>query len=178
MRFPGWSYGRLMSDNNDNLVADGCVVAMHYTLTLDTGETVDSSRGGEPMAYLHGAQNIVPGLESQMTGKAVGDAFDVVVAPEEGYGKRLDNAEQVIPRTELPEGLEVAPGMPLGAQASDGTHVTLFVKSVADDSIVVDLNHPLAGQNLNFAIEIMEVRQATAEEMEHGHPHGPGGHSH
>lgn len=167
----------VMSESN-NTIVDGSVVTMHYTLKLDDGETVDSSVGQDPLVYLHGAQNIVPGLESQLTGKAPGAKLDVVVVPEEGYGPRFDGTEKIVPREELPPNFDVEPGMPISAQSSDGQEVTLFVTSVCEESITVDMNHPLAGQNLNFAIEVLELREASAEEQEHGHPHGPGGHHH
>lgn len=167
-----------MSDSTNNKIVDGSVVTMHYTLKLDDGETVDSSVGQDPLVYLHGAQNIVPGLESAMADKAAGETVDVVVAPEEGYGPRIEGAEKVVPRTELPPNFDVEPGMPISAEASDGSQVTLFVTETSDESITVDMNHPLAGQNLNFSVEVLEIREASAEEKEHGHPHGPGGHHH
>ncbi len=167
-----------MNNENTNSIADGCVVTMHYTLTLDDGEKVDSSVGREPLVYLHGAQNIVPGLERQMAGKAAGDKFEVKVTPEEGYGPRVEGAEKVVGRDELPPELEVQVGMPLSAQTSDGAEVTLYVTEVSEESITVDMNLPLSGKNLNFDIEVVEIRPATDEEKEHGHPHGPGGHHH
>lgn len=158
-------------------IEDGKVVTFHYTLTTDAGEQIDSSSGGEPMSYLHGAGNIVPGLERQMTGRASGDKFDAKVPPEEGYGMR-DGDPEPVPRQAFPEDVEIQPGMMFRAETSDGRVVPLWVAKVESDTVWVDQNHPLAGENLNFAVEVVEVRDATEEERSHGHVHGPGGHQH
>lgn len=165
-----------MNEQNADLIADGKVVTIHYTLTLDSGEEVDSSRGREPLAYLHGSQGIVPGLERELTGCAVGQKVDVKVAPEDGYGQRVDEAMQEVPISEMPEGVEA--GMQLHAETPTGQAMIVHVKEVREEIVVIDLNHPLAGQTLNFAVEVVETRAATEEEIEHGHPHGPGGHHH
>lgn len=162
----------------NDVIADDMVVSIHYTLTLDGGETVDSSVGHEPLLYLHGAQNIVPGLESELTGRKVGDAFDVAVAPAEGYGERMEGVEQQVPVAMMPEGVELDVGMPLSAHGPDGQVMTVWVTAVGEEQVTIDPNHPLAGKTLNFAIEVISMRAATEEELAHGHPHGPGGHHH
>jgi len=159
-------------------IADGKVVSFHYTLTNDDGEVLDSSSGRGPMPYLHGASNIVPGLEKQMTGKAVGATFDAVVPPAEGYGERGGPEPQPVPRSAFPSDMPLDKGTPLQAQSPDGQVMMLFIDRVEGDTVFVDHNHPLAGVTLNFAVEVVEIRDATADEKAHGHPHGPGGHHH
>lgn len=158
-------------------IADQCVALFHYTLTNDAGDVIDSSSGNEPMAYLHGVGNIVVGLEKAMTGKQSGDKFEVVVAPEEGYGQRNESLVQTVPRSMFQGVDEISVGMRFQAQSDHGP-VSVIVTEVTDENVTVDGNHALAGQALNFAIEVTEVRAASAEELEHGHVHGPGGHQH
>ena len=158
-------------------IADQCVALFHYTLTNDAGDVIDSSSGNEPMAYLHGVGNIVVGLEKAMTGKQSGDKFEVVVAPEEGYGQRNEALVQTVPRSMFQGVDEISGGMRVQAQSDHGP-VSVIVTEVTDENVTVDGNHALAGQALNFAIEVTEVRPASAEELEHGHVHGPGGHQH
>ena len=158
-------------------IADRRVAAFHYTLTNAEGEVIDSSAGREPLAYLHGVGNIVPGLEREMEGKSVGDTFNVVVAPEEGYGVRHEGLIQSVPRAAFQGVDTIEPGMQFHANSPQGP-MTVTVASVDGDTVMVDGNHPLAGQALHFAIEITEVRDATPEEVMHGHVHGPGGHHH
>jgi len=160
------------------IIADQTVVSFHYTLTNNESQVLQTSSGGEAMPYLHGAGNIVPGLEEAMGGHAVGDKFSVVVPPEKGYGLRMSPGPQAVPRDQLPEGAEIFPGMPLGAETPDGQHVMLFVTAVDEDQFWVDTDHPLAGVELKFDVEVVAVRAATAQELEHGHPHGPDGHAH
>lgn len=159
-------------------IAAGTVVTMHYKLALDDGEVVDSSEGNDPLTYLHGAQNIVPGLESEMEGKEVGSKFDVSVKPEEGYGPRHPNAVQNVPRGAFPDDAQLEPGIQFKAENEDQQPIMGTIMTVDDETVVVDFNHPLAGQTLNFSIEIVSLRAATGEEQEHGHVHGPGGHQH
>ena len=159
-------------------VAENTVVAIHYTLTNNAGETLDSSvERGEPLAYLHGHGNIIPGLESALVGKSAGDKMDVTVEPEQGYGERHDQLIQQVPRTAF-EGVDtLEPGMQF--QAETGMGPRLFtITEVGGEEVTVDGNHPLAGETLNFAVEITDVREASAEELEHGHVHGPEGHDH
>ncbi len=160
-------------------VADGHVIGIFYTLKNDEGETLDSNSDDEhPLTYLHGAQNIVPGLESALSGKEPGDEVAVTVAPHDGYGERRPELVQAIPRNDLPSDTEPEPGMHVAGQGPDGTPVQGIIAAVDEGSVTIDFNHPLAGENLHFEVRIAEVRQATSEEREHGHPHGPDGHAH
>jgi len=158
-------------------IAEHCVASFHYTLTDDAGSVIDSSAGREPLAYLHGAGNIVPGLERALLGHAAGDRFAVDVAPEEGYGIRHEGLIQVVPREAFQGVDELAIGMEFQANSNQGP-MSVVVTALAGDQVTVDGNHPLAGQTLHFAIEVTEVRIATEDEAEHGHVHGPHGHAH
>lgn len=159
-------------------IAADSVVAIHYTLTLDSGDEVDSSRGAEPLVYLHGHGNIVPGLESQLATHRVGDRLMVTVAAADGYGARADDAVQRVPRSSFPKGADLEPGMQFGVQDEGGNVRPVWIAEVDGDAVVLDLNHPLAGENLHFEVEVVSIRGATPEELRHGHPHGPGGHHH
>ncbi len=165
-----------MSENS--IVADGKIIAIHFSLTLDSGETVDSSAGRDPLLYLHGNGNIVGGLEAGLAGLAVGAKTKVKVTAKEGYGPHQEEGVQEVPREAFPDDVELEPGMQFQTQDEAGNVAAAWVKEVSDTQVTVDFNHPLAGQNLNFEVEIVEVRDATAEETEHGHPHGVGGHEH
>ena len=155
-------------------IADQCVASFHYTLTNDSGEVLDSSEGRQPLSYLHGAGNIVRGLESALSGRSTGERFDVTVRPADGYGERVDQLVQVVPR-EAFKGIEqLEPGMRFQAQTQQGA-LPVVVTKIEGDQVTVDGNHPLAGQTLHFAVEVTEVREASAEELEHGHVHGEGG---
>ena len=158
-------------------IADRCVVSFHYTLTNDAGAVLDSSAGRENLAYLHGAGNIVPGLESAMAGKQVGDSFKVSVQPEEGYGVHHEGLVQQVPRAAFAGVDQVEVGMEFHAQGPQGP-LAVTVTAVDGDTVTIDGNHPLAGQTLHFAIEVTEVREATLEESLHGHVHGAGGVEH
>ncbi|MDR3417749.1 MAG: peptidylprolyl isomerase [Nevskia sp.] len=158
-------------------IADRCVASFNYTLTNDSGEVLDSSSGRGPLAYLHGAGNIVPGLEKAMVGKQVGDKFNVDVKPEEGYGAHNPALVQVVPRSAFRGVDDLQPGMQFRADSDRGP-MSVVVTDIEGDKVTVDGNHPLAGATLHFAIEVTEVRAASAEEMTHGHVHGPGGHHH
>jgi FKBP-type peptidyl-prolyl cis-trans isomerase SlyD len=148
------------------------VVSIEYTLTSDTGEVLDTSSGREPLAYLHGAGNIVPGLEKALDGKVAGDAVEVSVAPEEGYGIRDDRLVQNVPLRKLPDG-KAQVGMRLRADTEHGPRILTVVK-VKGDYATVDANHPLASKTLHFKVKVIEVRDATAQELEHGHVHAKG----
>lgn len=158
-------------------IADGLVAYIHYTLKNSAGETLDSSAGGSPLAYLHGAGNIVVGLEKALTGKSAGDKLSVAVTPEEGYGVRDESLIQQIPRRMFQGLREIQPGMRFNAQSDRGMR-QVTVMRVAGDLVTVDGNHALAGETLHFDIEITQVRAPTAEETSHGHVHGEGGHHH
>lgn len=149
-------------------IEDGVVVLFEYTLSLPDGEVVESCVGEGPLPYLHGAHNIVPGLEKHMAGKSVGDRFQAVVEPEEAYGPHDGTAPDTVPRAELPEGIEE--GMPILAELPDGNEIELWILELTDDTALLSQNHPLAGVALTFDVEIKGLRAATAEELEHGHP--------
>jgi FKBP-type peptidyl-prolyl cis-trans isomerase SlyD len=144
------------------------VASFHYTLKNDAGETLDSSEGQEPLSYLHGAQNIVPGLEKELEGKTVGDKLSVTVKPEEGYGEFDESLLQDLPKSMFTGVEEIEPGMEFHAQTQHGLQI-VAVKKVEEETVTVDGNHPLAGQNLHFTVEITEVREASKEEIEHGY---------
>lgn len=160
-----------------NSVAADKVVLIHYTLTDDSGKVLDSSSGGEPLAYIQGHGNLIPGLERELEGKTAGTKLSVKVSPEDGYGVRDPSLVQRVPLRSF-GGTKVQPGMQFQAQDSSGHARVVTVVGVQGDMVTVDGNHALAGQTLNFDVEITEVRDATAEELEHGHVHGPGGHHH
>ena len=153
------------------------VVEFHYTLRSESGDELDSSRARQPMAYLHGAGNIIPGLEKAMEGRAAGDRFEVTVSPEEAYGMRNEGNVQRIPLKHLGKIPRPRPGQVLNLQTQQGP-VQVTVVKVGRFNVDVDGNHPLAGQVLNFEVEIVSLREATEEELSHGHAHGPGGHQH
>ena len=149
-------------------------VTIHYTLRDDAGEVLDSSEGRAPLTYLHGEGNIVPGLEKALDGKQAGDEVKVTVPSEDGYGARSDDNVRNVPRRRLPEG-KIEPGMRMRMQTDVG-QVIAQVTAVKGDYVTLDTNHPLAGTTLHFEVKVVKVRDATAEELEHGHVHGPGGH--
>lgn len=153
------------------------VVSIHYTLKDDEGTVIDSSASGEPLPYLHGHGNIVPGLERELEGKDVGDKLNVKVSPADGYGEHNKDLIQRVPRRALKGIPNVRVGMRLHAQTEEGPQ-TVTVTNITGDMVTIDGNHPLAGKNLNFDIEVTGVRDATQEELEHGHVHGPEGHHH
>lgn len=158
-------------------IAERTVASFHYTLTDDAGTVLDSSAGHDPLTYLHGVGNIVPGLEKAMEGRAAGDKFDVVVSPEEGYGVPNDMLIQVVPREAFQGVDSVEVGMQFQAHTPQGP-ISVVIAKVEDGMVTVDGNHPLAGKALHFAIEVVDVREASLEEVMHGHVHGPGGHHH
>ncbi len=158
-------------------ITQDSVVLIHYTLTDDSGKTIDSSAGGEPLAYLHGNGNLIPGLERALEGKQSGDQVNVKIAPAEGYGEYDKELVQRVPKRALKGIGNVYVGMQLQAQSEHGARA-VTVTQVAGDMVTIDGNHPLAGQNLNFDVKIEDVRAASEEELAHGHVHGPGGHHH
>ncbi|MCO4745420.1 MAG: peptidylprolyl isomerase [Proteobacteria bacterium] len=160
------------------MIADGKVVQINYTLTNDAGETLDSSEGRGPLAYLHGSGNIVPGLEAGLAGAKAGDKLTVDVAPDQGYGAHTGEEPQAVRRSEFPKDMELHEGMPIRAEDGQGNTVVLWVVKAEGAWVHVDINHPLAGQTLHFAVEVVDMRDATDVEVQHGHVHGPGGHHH
>ncbi|MET0330047.1 MAG: peptidylprolyl isomerase [Dyella sp.] len=158
-------------------IAERTVAAFHYTLTDDQGQVIDSSEGREPLTYLHGTGQIVPGLEKAMLGRQAGDQFKVDVIPEEGYGVRYDDLTQEVPKDAFQGVEDLQPGMQFQGRGPQGA-INVTVTKVEGDTVTVDGNHPLAGQTLHFAIEVTQVREASEEELSHGHVHGEGGHHH
>ena len=155
-------------------IANDRAVLIHYKVSNSGGDVVDSSEGEEPLAYIHGQGDIVPGLEQALLGKSAGDRVKITVSPEEGYGEWDEDKVQTVPRAAFEDGGEISPGMRFQAQGEDGEDVIVTVKQVSNDEITIDANHPLAGQTLSFDVEIVSVRECTEEELAHGHIHDPG----
>ena len=153
------------------------VVTIHYTLKDDSGAVLDSSTGGEPLAYIQGHGNLVSGLERALEGKQDGNTLAVVVSPSEGYGERDEALIQRVPKRALQGSGEIKKGMQFQARTDDGMRL-FTVTGVIGDMVALDGNHPLADQTLHFDVEVVGVREATTEELEHGHVHGAGGHHH
>ena len=153
------------------------VVAIEYTLTDPKGEVLDTSQGRDPLVYLHGQGNIIPGLESALEGKTAGEQLTVVVAPDKAYGVRDEAMVQSVPRASFAGIANIAPGTQFEARSPQGVRIVTVV-AVDDDNVRVDANHPLAGMTLKFEVKIVEVRDASPEEISHGHVHGPGGQHH
>jgi FKBP-type peptidyl-prolyl cis-trans isomerase SlyD len=159
------------------LIGPNCVVSMHYELTNSAGEVLDTSAGHEPLTYLHGAQNIIPGLENQLVGRSTGDNLEVVVQPQDGYGEHQAALVQQVPRNAFPDSDALETGMRFTADSANGD-ISVVITALSDDTVTVDGNHPLAGQVLHFSVAITDVRAATEEEIAHGHVHTPGHHHH
>ncbi len=157
-------------------IAPDQVVSIHYTLTNDAGEVIDRSRD-EPLTYLHGHGNLIPGLERALAGKQPGESLQVRIAPAEAYGEYDERLVEQVPRRALKGLRTLEVGMRLQAQTPQGAR-TVTVKQLSGDLVTLDGNHPLAGQSLNFDVQVTAVRSATAEELAHGHVHGPDGHHH
>ena len=153
------------------LIGNNSVVSMHYTLTDNAGNVLDSSQNAEPLTYLHGARNIIPGLEKALVGKIEGDALQVKVEPAEGYGEVVSELINTIDKSAFQGVDTIEEGMAFQAQAPDGSTQRIIVTKVEGNEITVDANHPLAGVTLNFDVEIVSVREATEEEVAHGHAH-------
>ncbi|RDL43976.1 peptidylprolyl isomerase [Marinomonas piezotolerans] len=158
-------------------IAENTVVSMHYTLKDENGEVLDSSAGQEPLVFLSGAQNIIEGLDNALQGKAAGDAMQVEVSAEEGYGPVHEELIQKVPHENFQGVDSIEVGMQFMAQTPNGQQPVTVI-GVEDDGVMLDGNHPLAGKSLSFEVEVVDVREASAEELEHGHVHGEGGHQH
>jgi len=152
-------------------IADKCIVSFHYTLTNDAGEKLDTSSGQDPLKYLHGASNIVPGLEKALEGRKTGDTLKVEVQPEDGYGDVNPDMIKTIPPSAFEGVDDVRPGMQFQAQGPEGQIQMITVVEVTDEGIKINGNHPLAGQVLHFDVTIKDVREASEEELKHGHAH-------
>ena len=159
-------------------IAANKAVSIDYTLTNDAGEVIDSSAGGAPLVYLHGARNIIAGLEKALEGKQVGDELEVAVEPEEAYGEYSAELVAVLNRSMFEGVEELEVGMQFHASGPDGGMLIVTIRDLEGDDVTVDGNHPLAGQRLNFKVKVVAVREANAEELAHGHIHGEGGHHH
>lgn len=160
-------------------IKKGKVVKMSYLLKNGSGEELDRSDSGEPLVYLHGVGQIVPGLERQLEGLQVGDKRQKLeVLPQDGYGEIRPDLVLSVNRAQFPGEAKIEPGMQFWAQSQDGHKHPFTVTAINGDKVEIDGNHPLAGETLYFDVAIEEVRDATAEEMEHGHAHGPDGHHH
>src|SRR5689334_641019 len=160
------------------LIAANKAVSIDYTLTNDAGEVIDSSAGGAPLVYLQGAGNIIPGLEKALEGKAVGDELTVAVEPEDAYGEYAAELVSTLSRSMFEGVDELEVGMQFHASAPDGQMQIVTIRDLDGDDVTVDGNHPLAGQRLNFQVKIVAIRDASQEEIAHGHVHGEGGHHH
>lgn len=152
-------------------VAEKTVVSMNYTLTGDDGAVIDSSEGREPLSFIAGRGMIIPGLEQALIGKNPGDEVSVTVSPEEGYGEYNEEMTVQVNKDQFQGDSEIAEGMQVQAHNKDGSTQILTVKEVSDDQVTLDANHPLAGQTLHFDVSIEDVREATQEELDHGHTH-------
>lgn len=158
-------------------ITDKHVVSIAYTLKDENGTILDKSDDGS-FCYLHGASNIIPGLENALTGKQAGDEMSVSINPEEGYGVRDAEKLQQVAREMFPPEQDIEAGMQFHAEGPDGQTIVVTVAAVEGAQVTIDGNHPLAGVQLNFDVKIMEIRDASSEELEHGHVHGPEGHAH
>jgi len=151
-------------------IQDGQIVSMDYTLWVD-GEVVDTSEGSEPIVFLQGAGNIISGLESQLYGMHTGQEKEVLVLAQDGYGELNEDAFAEVPRGEFPSDIPLELGLELQVRAQDGQILNARIEDFSDELIRLDFNHPLAGKDLRFEVKILDFRQATEEELEHGHAH-------
>ena len=158
-------------------VKDGLVVSMEYKLTVE-GEVLDSSDEAGPLQFLVGYGNIIPGLENEMMGMKIGDSKDVTVQPADGYGEFEDDAFMDVPRSEFPADMELEEGMELHVTDEEGNHQAAYIAEFDDKTVKLDFNHPLAGAVLEFNVKVVDLREPTEEELDHGHVHEDGGHHH
>jgi FKBP-type peptidyl-prolyl cis-trans isomerase SlyD len=158
-----------------DVVQDGAVVSLAYTLKLANGEIIDYSEVDDPLEYLHGAENIIPGLERELTGLHVGDSKEVEVQPADAYGDYDPDEVEVVERSMLPKDMPLQLGTVLAIQDDEGNLSEAIVRAISAKDVTLDFNHPLAGQKLFFSVQVLGVREASEEELAHGHPHGPDG---
>lgn len=158
-------------------VAEGMVVTLDYTLTLDNGEVADTTKGGMPLRFLTGQGQLLPAFEDALVGLAAGDETRLTLSPEDGYGEYDEDAFEEVPLDQFPTTEQIEPGMTIGVQDSSGEMFEATVSEMHDDVVVLDFNHPLAGETLHFQVKVLDVRAATADELAHGHAHHDG-HSH
>jgi len=152
-------------------IEDQRVVKIHYILKDDVGDIIDSSEGKEPLPYIHGTGALIPGLERELAGRAAGEEFEVTIEPEEGYGELDPELVQAVDRSVVGDIEGLQPGMQLEARDPDGHVRYVIVREVSEETVVLDANPPLAGRTLHFKVTIDSIREATAEELEHGHAH-------
>ncbi|MCL4805975.1 MAG: peptidylprolyl isomerase [Anaerolineae bacterium] len=153
-------------------VADGLVVSLAYTLRLDDGEEIDSAASDDPLVYLHGAGNIIPGLEDALSGMKIGDVRSVSVSPVDAYGDLDEDAFELVPYDAFPADVDLEEGMGLSmVDNNTGQQMDAYISELRDDGALLDLNHPLAGETLHFTVEIVGLRRATTDEIAHGHAH-------
>jgi FKBP-type peptidyl-prolyl cis-trans isomerase SlyD len=160
------------------MIQKGKVIGIAYTLKSASGEVLDQGLASDPLVYLHGHGNLIPGLESVLEGKAVGFKSNVQIAPEEAYGQVHESLKQIVDRSAFPADAELEVGMGFHAHSDDGSPMSIQIEKIEGEKIHINGNHPLAGQTLFFDVEVLSERDATAEEVSHGHAHGPGGHHH
>ncbi len=165
-------------DKSEQVVAGGMVVTLDFTLTLSDGQVVDSTQGDMPLRYIAGQGQLLPGLEDAMLGMVVNEERDITLRPEDAYGEWDEEALEEIARSELPEDVELEEGMPLEVTDTEGETYEASVYEVREDTVVLDYNHPLAGETLNFHVKVIDIRPATPAELDHGHVHGEDGHGH
>lgn len=159
-------------------IAKDSVVSIDYRLHLGDGKYIEESEQDDPLVYLHGYEEIVPGLEKALEGKKAGESLKVQVSAEDGYGEYDPDGVEEVPREDFPKDLEMEEGGVITATDDEGDEVEFLVKELRPKTVVVDFNHPLAGKTLYFEVKVREVRAATEEELEHGHAHGPDDHGH
>ncbi|MFZ9595894.1 MAG: FKBP-type peptidyl-prolyl cis-trans isomerase [Bdellovibrionia bacterium] len=156
-------------------ISKNSVVSIQYTLCDDSKQVLDQSEAHDPLVYLHGSEAIIPGLEKALEGKSAGDRLTVSIPPEEAYGLKEEGLTDTLSRDEFPEDEELEVGESYEVETDDGYEI-LTITDIQGDEVTVDTNHPLAGQTLHFEVEVTDVREATDEEIEHGHPHTPNTH--
>jgi FKBP-type peptidyl-prolyl cis-trans isomerase SlyD len=160
------------------MIKTGKVVNLAYSLTNSKGEVLDNADSKNPLTYLHGSNQLIPGLESALNGMQKGDKKQVTIQPADAYGEVNPELKLEVKRSQFPKDVEIKAGMEFETQTPDGHSMVFQIDSVDGDTVVIDANHPLAGETLHFDVEVLEVRDATEEEKSHGHAHGLGGHSH
>ncbi|MEJ6473443.1 FKBP-type peptidyl-prolyl cis-trans isomerase [Pseudoalteromonas piscicida] len=158
------------------IIGPNSVVTIHYSVQDKDNNTIDSTFDDEPVVAMLGSGYLIPGLDDALQGKQAGDTFSVTIEPQEGYGERFDELTQAVPKSMF-EGMEIEVGMQFRATTDEGDQVVVII-GIEDEEVIVDANHPLSGITLNFDVEVVEVREATAEEVAHGHVHGEGGCGH
>ena len=160
------------------MIKKDSVVSLSYILKNENGEELDRFETANPLAYMHGHGQIVPGLENVLEGLDIGDKKEVTVTPQEGYGEVQPQLKMKVSRNKFPADVNIEPGMQFSSKMEDGREIPFTVQAIEDGAVMLDGNHPLAGETLHFSVEVVEVRLATAEELQHGHVHGAGGHHH